>query len=368
MSILTSEKKFYDRHFKLPGFNETVQERLRSSSVLVLGVGGLGCPAALYLAGAGVGRITLCDADEVSETNLHRQTLFDIASIGKKKVTIAADRLRALNPYICIDTICREADVQLLTQVIPRFDVVIDCTDNFDAKYAINDVAADVGVPLIYGTIFQFAGQVSVFHYPTEAHPSGFSYRDLHPDAPPSAFAQSCGEAGVMGVLPGVIGTLQANEAIKVITGLGETLAGYLLTFDALSATTQRLKLAKRENNDTALGAHHMIEYGELLDRMRSSSSPVLIDVREHSERQICSIGGEHIPLATLPQHLKALPIDRDIVVYCKSGARSAKAALYLRSVMNGTKVFHLNGGIDGCTVETAGPGCVPCAPADTHD
>jgi molybdopterin/thiamine biosynthesis adenylyltransferase/rhodanese-related sulfurtransferase len=354
MDAVISESIYYARHFRLPGFDEKTQQKLRSAKVLIVGMGGLGCPVALYMAGAGVGTITLCDADVVSATNLHRQVLFDTSCIGEKKATIAAARLQSINPYIHIETICQYADAQLLAELTPAFDVIIDCTDNFDAKYAINDAAGTFGVPLVYGSIFQFEGQVSVFHQPTAHHIKGLSYRDLHPEAPPSALSQNCGEAGVMGVLPGIIGTIQANEAIKIITGLGETLSGFLLTFDALSATTRKLTLDKREQADAAREPTEDITYTELLLRMESVLPPVLIDVREFNERQVFSIGGEHIPLATLPQHVMDLPSNREIVVYCKSGMRSAKAALYLRSVMSGVTIRHLKGGVDACTDDGA--------------
>jgi adenylyltransferase/sulfurtransferase len=228
---------------------------------------------------------------------------------------------------------------------------------NFAAKYAINDACEAARVPLVYGSIFQFEGQVSVFHQPTEMHPQGLSYRDLYPDAPPAGITQNCGEAGVIGVLPGIIGTLQANEAIKIITGLGEPLAGYLLTFDALSAVTHRLALLRRDRTlipatgrQTGIVDVVDISYSHLRERMHSALPPTLIDVREQSERNAVSIGGKHIPLATLPQHLTELPADRDIVVYCKTGVRSAKAAFYLRSVLQGVTVLSLKGGMDACT------------------
>jgi adenylyltransferase/sulfurtransferase len=350
VSNAASESIYYARHFRLPGFNEQTQERLRSARVLVVGVGGLGCPAALYLAGAGVGNITLCDADDVSASNLHRQILFDATSIGLKKVDVACARLKAINPHIHIETINLFADEELLGDIVQKYDLIIDGTDNFLAKYAINDACEAARVPLVYGSIFQFEGQVSVFHQPTEMVPHGFSYRDLYPAAPPAGLTQNCGEAGVIGVLPGIIGTLQANEAIKVITGLGEPLAGYLLTFDALTAVTRRLALTKRicksrsepENNGDII-------YSQLYERMHSALPPTLIDVRELSERQAISIGGEHIPLAVLPAYLAQFHTDRDIIVYCKSGVRSAKAALYLRSVLPGRTVLNLKGGIDAC-------------------
>lgn len=347
------EAVYYARHFRLPGFSQSTQQKLRDARVLIVGVGGLGCPAALYLAGAGVGTITLCDADEVSATNLHRQVLFDATTIGHRKVDVAARRLQSVNPHICVKTICQFADATLLGELIGRYDLVLDGTDNFTAKYAINDACEAAGVPLVYGSIFQFEGQVSVFHYPTTDHPRGISYRDLYPNAPPAGVAQSCGEAGVIGVLPGIIGTMQANEAIKVITGLGATLSGYLLVFDALHSSTQRLMLRKRsgitKHQAESAAGHTELSCSELQELLRSATPPALIDVREKNEREAASLGGDVIPLATLPQRLAEIPTDRDIVVYCKSGARSAKAALYLRSVLPDCEVFSLKGGVDGC-------------------
>lgn len=239
------ESDYYARHFCLPGFSQDTQQKLRGARVLVVGAGGLGCPAALYLAGAGVGHIALCDADDVSATNLHRQILFDVTTIGQKKVDVAAQRLRSINPHILIDPICKFANAQVLGDLVGQYDLVLDGTDNFATKYAINDACEAVGVPLVYGSIFQFEGQVSVFHYPTADYPAGISYRDLFPDAPPAGLTQNCGEAGVIGVLPGIIGIMQATEAIKMITGLGVTLSGVLLVFDALHASIQRLTLSK---------------------------------------------------------------------------------------------------------------------------
>ena len=348
------EEIYYARHLRLPGFTAQTQDRLRRSRVLIVGVGGLGCPAALYLAGAGVGTLALCDADDVSATNLHRQVLFDSADIGRKKVEAASARLSAMNPHIEIEAISRFADAALLDELVPKFDLVLDGTDNFSAKYAINDACEKAGVPLVYGSIFQFEGQVSVFHWPMDDQPAGLSYRDLYPDAPPAGLSQNCGEAGVVGVLPGIIGTLQANEAIKVLTGLGQPLSGQLLTFDALGACTRRLQLSRRAVRVDEVEDTGEISAEEFRRRLSSDRPPLVIDVREAGERQVASLGGEHIPLATLPAHLERLPRAGDIVVYCKSGVRSAKAALYLRSVLEGARVWSLQGGMDGAACALA--------------
>ncbi|PTV52737.1 HesA/MoeB/ThiF family protein [Acinetobacter seifertii] len=353
MQDLISEKNFYSRHFNLPLFNEETQQKLRSARILVIGVGGLGCPAVTYLAGAGVGKIALCDADTVSVTNLHRQTLFDTTCIGQKKVEVAAKRLRSINPYIVVEEIDQFANNELLTNIIPKYDLVLDATDNFITKYTLNDICETFNIPLIYGSIYQFEGQISVFHYPTLEYPKGFSYRDIYPEAPPSGLTQNCGEAGVIGVLPGIIGAMQANEAIKVITGLGEPLAGKLLIFDALTTTSKRLILSKKNKTSIQQNCNNEINYDELQKRLLSNNPPFLIDVRELIEREERSIGGEHIPIDLLPKHIQSLPVERELILYCKSGLRSAKAVLYLRSIFPNATILSLKGGIDICDISS---------------
>jgi adenylyltransferase/sulfurtransferase len=263
------------------------------------------------------------------------------------KVDVAATRLLAINPHIQVERISEFADANLLENLIPEFDVVIDATDNFSAKYTINDACEKSRIPLVYGSIFQFEGQVSVFHLKSGEHPAGFSYRDLYPSMPPAGISQNCGEAGVIGVLPGIIGSLQANEAIKIITGLGEPLSGTLLTFDALSAQTRKLMIGKRNKRDFLETADLDIDFDNLLERMKSTNPPKLIDVRDLDEQHPVMLGGDRIPLLTLPNHVPTLPIDRVIVLYCKSGVRSARAGLYLRSVLPNVKILSLRGGLD---------------------
>lgn len=341
------EATYYGRHYRLPGFSEATQDKLRKARVLIVGLGGLGCPAALYLAGAGVGELVLCDGDEVSATNLHRQILFDASHLGRKKVEVAAERLRIQNPHIKVETLDRFVDEGFLRSIVANFDVVLDGTDNFATKFATNDACEAACVPLVYGSIFQFEGQVSVFHKQT-AGVLGHSYRDLFPEPPPPGWAQNCGEAGVIGVLPGVIGCLQATEVIKLITGLGEPLSGKLLLFDALMGTAETVNIARRKRMaHSSAESPQEICYAELRTRMASQLPPTLIDVRERNEREATSIGGWHIPLLRLPANLQSLPTDRDIVVYCASGVRSAKAALYLRRALPGVQVLNLKGGID---------------------
>ncbi len=345
MREAVAEAVYYGRHLRLPGFDEAVQDKLRRARVLVVGLGGLGCPAALYLAGAGVGTLVLCDGDDVSATNLHRQILFDASHLGRKKVEVAAARLRLQNPHIAVETIDRFADDSTLRALVPGFDVVLDGTDNFSAKFAISDACEAAGVALVYGSIFQFDGQVSVFHQAIGGV-AGYSYRDLFPAPPPAGLAQNCGEAGVIGVLPGVIGCLQAAEAIKVITGLGETLSGKLLLFDALTGTSETVNIARRPRCAAPPPAEPRIGRAALQARLAGASPPTLIDVRDDAERQAISIGGLHIPLLLLPAQLASIPAGRDVVVYCATGVRSAKAALYLRATLPGVQVQSLEGGI----------------------
>lgn len=346
-ATLIPESVYYGRHYRLPGFSAAVQDKLRKARVLVVGLGGLGCPAALYLASAGIGHLVLCDGDEVSATNLHRQILFDASHLGRKKVEVAAERLRIQNPHIKVETLDRFADEDYLRSIVADFDVVLDGTDNFSTKFATNDACEAAGVPLVYGSIFQFEGQVSVFHHSVADAP-GYSYRDLFPAPPPPGLAQNCGEAGVIGVLPGVVGCLQATEVIKLVTGLGEPLSGKLLMYDALTGTSDTVNIARRPRSaGVASAAQDDITHEELQVLQAAAEPLTLIDVRENSEREKGSIGGLHIPLVTLPAQLGNIPRDRNIVVYCAAGVRSAKAALYLRAVLPGVRVLSLKGGLD---------------------
>ena len=351
MTPLT-EDVYYGRHFRLPGFSAKTQQSLRDAKVLIVGVGGLGCPAALYLAGAGVGTIALCDADVVSATNLHRQVLFDSTTIGKKKVQVAAERLRAINPFISVLPLDMFATPELLATLVQGFDLVLDGTDNFSAKFAINDACEAAGVPLVYGSIFQFEGQVSVFHLKTANGAPGYSYRDLFPSEPPPGLSQNCGEAGVVGVLPGIVGCYQAAEAVKVLAGLGAPLSGRLLTLDVLGCVAQTLRLTRRTElaSPAAIDASDSISREDCLAR---ADKVTLLDVRELSEREQFSLGGLHIPLKELPARLAEIPVGQDLVVYCKSGARSARAALYLRSVRPSGHTLNLRGGVDAWTAGT---------------
>lgn len=346
------EAEFYARHFRLPEFTVFTQELLRNSKVLIIGLGGLGCPAATYLAGAGVGALGLMDGDYVSISNLHRQTLYSLKSVGKKKVLVAAEVLSASNPFVSFQLFDELANIHNLSNIVRHYDLVLDCTDNFPTKYLINDVCEQLGTPLVYGSIFQYEGHVSVFHYSSKGT-EGFSYRDLYPNPPPAGLVQNCGEAGVIGVLPGIIGSFQANEAIKLITKKGEPLSGRLLTYDMLKAEASTFHLSKhlsatshirKENRE--LNCYEEISLEDLELKIATGASTILVDVRNESEHKANNIGGINIPLEDLPNRLEEILFNQEVVLYCQSGVRSARAALYLDSVSATTNIFSLSGGL----------------------
>ena len=355
----------YSRHLLLPEVGMRGQERLKKGSVLVVGAGGLGSPAALYLAAAGVGRIGLVDFDLVDESNLQRQILHDTRWIGKPKLDSAADRLRALNPHVEIVLFPERLSSENALSILGGFDVVVDGTDNFGTRYLTNDACFLLGKPNVYGSIYRFEGQVSVF-WPGK----GPCYRCLYPEPPPSGLVPSCAEGGVLGVLPGVIGSLQATEAIKILLGAGLTLAGRLVLYDALDLSFREVKLTRDPGcplcgeNPTISG---LVDYDELCGLGRGEDAAPegseisvavlkewldggenvrVVDVREPHEAEICSIAGARlIPLATLPGRLHEIDPTATIVVHCKSGARSVRAVHLLRQA-GLARTYNLKGGI----------------------
>jgi molybdopterin/thiamine biosynthesis adenylyltransferase len=295
----------YTRQITLPEIGEAGQRKLREGSVLVVGAGGLGSPVAIYLAAAGVGRIGLVDFDRVDVTNLHRQVLYGTSAVGQPKLQAAKERLQDLNDEVRIET--REARLtsENALEIMATYDVIVDGTDNFATRYLVNDACVLLGKPNVYGSIFRFEGQAAVF-----ATKDGPCYRCLYPDPPPPGLVPSCAEGGVLGVLPGVVGTIQATEAIKLITGAGETLAGRLLMFDALRMTFRTLKVPRRCEQHATIT--HLIDYEEFCNPMHSTditpaevaeklaqgSDVVLIDVREPYEWQaghVDQIGRAHV-------------------------------------------------------------------------
>jgi molybdopterin/thiamine biosynthesis adenylyltransferase/rhodanese-related sulfurtransferase len=343
----------YARHLVLPEIGPAGQEKLRRASVLVVGAGGLGSPVLLYLAAAGVGRLGVVDFDRVDESNLHRQVLYGTSDVGRPKLEAARDRLRDLNPEVEVVLHETQLTSSNALEILGGYDIVIDGTDNFPTRYLVADACVLLGKPNIYGSIFRFEGQVSVFDART-----GPCYRCFHPEPPPPHLVPSCAEGGVLGVLPGVIGTLQATEAIKLITGAGEPLVGRLLLFDALAMTFRTLRLPKRCHEHAPITK--LIDYEEfcnpvldqditpaqLSEKLAAGEEVVCIDVREPYEWNAGHLEqAQHIPLNELPKHIQSLPRDKEIVMICRSGGRSAHAQQHLKAA-GFSRVRNLVGGM----------------------
>jgi molybdopterin/thiamine biosynthesis adenylyltransferase/rhodanese-related sulfurtransferase/molybdopterin converting factor small subunit len=362
----------YDRHIIIPGFGMEAQQKLKAAKVLVIGSGGLGSPVLLYLAAAGVGTIGIVDFDVVDDSNLQRQVLFGVNEIGKPKVEAAKRRLEALNPYINLRIYNTHLNSQNALDIIRDYDVIADGTDNFPTRYLVNDASVLLGKPNVYASIFQFEGQVSVFNYKDSEGNPGPNYRDLYPTPPPPGLVPSCAEGGVLGVLPGIIGSLQALEVIKVITGVGDTLSGRFYIFDALNFESRTFNIKRREDNPingknptiTALIDYEQfcgmraveekslkeITAKELYDLQVKGEKFQLIDVREPHEYDIVNIGAELIPLGTIIDKADSIAgrIDRDkkVILHCKMGGRSAKAIRALEEKFGFTNLYNLKGGI----------------------
>ena len=329
------------------------QEKLRKASVLIVGAGGLGSPAATYLAAAGVGRIGLVDFDNVDVTNLHRQILYGTSDVGRPKLEAARERIVDLNPEVEVVTHAARLSSENALEILRGYDVILDGTDNFPTRYLVNDACVLLGKPNVYGSVFRFDGQASVF-----AAEGGPCYRCLYPDPPPPGLVPSCAEGGVLGVLPGVVGTIQATEAIKLITGAGQPLIGRMLLFDALQMSFRSIKIARRCEEHAAITK--LIDYeefcspmnelditpSELADRLARGEDLVLVDVREmHEWNTGHHPNATHIPLGQLAQRLGELPKDKELVMICRSGARSAHAQAHLKQ-SGFAKVKNLVGGM----------------------
>lgn len=356
-------RRRYARQIALPELGEEGQSRLGASRVLVVGLGGLGSPAALYLAAAGVGRLGLVEFDEVDASNLHRQVLYGAADEGRPKLEVAARRLREVNPEIGLDLIDTRIEPSNAADLVSGYDVVLDGTDNFAARYAVNDACVAAGICNVHGAVQRFEGLVTVL-----AHPDGPCYRCLFPDPPPPGMVPSCAEAGVIGVLPGTVGLLQATEAIKLLTGIGDPLVGRMLRLDARDMRFTDVRLARdgacpacgpdADAGALAPGAESCavelpelpftIGVDELARRRSSGEGPTVLDVRLPEELAFAALDGDvvHIPLHLLPVRLPELDPAREYAVLCHHGARSMHAASFLRS--NGVPgARNLAGGID---------------------
>jgi molybdopterin/thiamine biosynthesis adenylyltransferase/rhodanese-related sulfurtransferase len=365
-SLTNEEILRYSRHLIMPEVGMEGQLKLKGAKVLLIGTGGLGAPLGLYLTAAGVGKIGLVDFDVVDFTNLQRQVTFGTSDVGRPKTEAAKARLTNLNPEVEIVTYETKLTSANALDIFKDYDVVVDGTDNFPTRYLVNDACILLGKPNVYGSIFRFEGQVTVF-----GTPDGPCYRCLYPEPPPPGLVPSCAEGGVLGVLPGIIGSLQAMETIKLLMNAGDSLAGRLLLFDALALKFRELKL--RKNPDCPMCGEHrtihqLIDYNEfcglrgeeapeedlhvpeitpaeLKARLDRGDDLFILDVREPHEFQICNLNGHLIPLGELPRRVHELDSSNEIVAHCRSGKRSAEAVDFLRKA-GFRKVLNLHGGI----------------------
>ncbi len=371
--VILSESELvrYSRHLVMPEVGLEGQKKLKASSVLIVGVGGLGTPSAMYLAAAGVGRIGIVDFDVVEKSNLHRQVLYSEKDIGRSKAEVARERLIQINPNIDIELHKVRLDSSNALSILKDYDVVLDGTDNFPTRYLVNDACVLLGKPNVYASIYRFEGQASVFYAK-----QGPCYRCLYHEPPPPGAVPSCAEGGVLGVLPGIMGSIQAAEAIDLLLGKGTPLIGRLLLFDALDMKFKEVKLRKdpkcsicganptvtklidyeafcgfkEERRELELGSE--ISAPALKQVLDRAGGVVLLDVREPFEYQICRIeGSKLIPLGQLRMRVNELNPTDDIVVYCHTGVRSAQAARVLKG-LGFSKVTNLKGGIKAWTIE----------------
>ena len=365
-AVLTNDEILrYSRHLIMPEVGMDGQQKLKAAKVLCIGVGGLGSPLALYLTAAGVGTLGIVDFDVVDYTNLQRQIIHSTDDVGHRKLDSAAEKLKALNPFLNLRTFETKLTSANALELFREFDIVADGTDNFPTRYLVNDACVLTGKPNVYGSIFRFEGQASVF-----ATKEGPCYRCLYPEPPPPGLVPSCAEGGVLGIMPGMIGVIQAAETIKLILGLGDSLAGRLLLVDAVGMKFRELKLRKnpdcpvcgknptitnlidyeefcgvRGQEEPAGNDVPTISVEELKGKLDAKADIFILDVREPHEYQICNLKGYLIPVGDLPKRVNELDSSREIIAHCRSGVRSAKAVNFLRR-SGFKKVYNLTGGI----------------------
>lgn len=370
MTNLTNEELIrYNRHLVLEDFGMQAQLKLKQAKILVVGAGGLGCPALLYLAAAGVGTLGIIDDDKVSLSNLQRQVLYVVSDVGKNKAEAARERLSLLNPTINFACYPVRITSENALGIIKNYDVVVDGTDNFPTRYLLNDACVLLDKPLVYGSILKFEGQASVFNYKKEDGTYSANYRDIFPVPPDADSVPNCEQAGVLGVLPGMIGSIQASEAIKIVTGTGTPLADKLVLLDALTMefTTITLPALQARNtiknlmdyedfcginqkNSKSLSiktnAMKEITVQELQSLKESGEDFQLIDVREPHEYDICNLDGELIPMSQIPHNVAKISKDKKVVVHCRSGKRSGDIVLWLEKNQGFENLYNLKGGI----------------------
>jgi adenylyltransferase/sulfurtransferase len=344
------ELKRYSRQVILPEIGLSGQEKLKQAKVLMIGAGGLGCPVLQYLTAAGIGEIGIVDDDLVDLSNLHRQILYSTADIDKPKAIVAKEKLNLLNPHINITCFNERFTPDNAQNICKGYNLVIDGSDNFATRYLVNDTCVALNKVLVFGSIFKFEGHVSVFNYL-----DGPNYRDVFPEAPPADEVPNCAEIGVLGVLPGIIGTYMANEAIKIICSIGETLSGKLMTINALNNTTSIFKVTRQQkapkSQDTLVmpPVQHItqeITMAELNIWLTDSPDKLqLIDVRENYEFEDYNIGGINIPLTELREHIQSFPTNKKLVFCCQTGQRSKMAIHVLKPFYNG-QMYSLKNGI----------------------
>lgn len=358
----------YSRHLVLDEFGIKNQIKLKNSRVLIVGAGGLGSPALLYLAAAGIGKIGIVDFDTVALSNLQRQVIFTVDDVGKNKAEAAAERLKALNPFI--ET--RSYNLKIISanalDLLKDYDVVLDGSDNFPTRYLLNDACVLLGKPLVYGSILKFEGHVSVFNFQKTDTTFSANYRDLFPQPPAAESVPNCEQAGVLGVLPGTIGSLMANEVLKLVTGIGKPLANKLLIFDSLDVEFTTITFPNRN----AIGSiKALIDYEDFcgisqnknldtkqnrpmkeitvqeLKKLKDAGADFqLIDVREPHEYDICNLNGELIPMAEIPGSTDKISRNKQVIIYCRSGNRSGKMVLWLKKNEGYENLYNLKGGV----------------------
>ena len=348
MSLSKEEQLHYNRHLILDDIGDTGQLKLKQANVLVIGAGGLGCPILQYLAGAGVGTVGIIDDDTIDISNLHRQILYTYDDIGKFKANVAAAKLSRLNPFIKFEVHLKKVTSKNALSLFSKYDIIVDGTDNFPTRYLVNDAAVLTNKPLVFGSIFKFDGQISVFNYK-----NGPTYRCLYPSPPSNNQGMNCSDIGVLGVLPGIMGSLQANEVLKIILGLGTVLSGQLLTFDARSSKQLILKFEKHttlhiEKLEADYENFCGISEIDFQNYQANKSNYNVLDVRTLYERQQHVIDSIHIPLDELIKRLDEIPQDKALLVYCKTGARSKAAIAVLRDNGFHIRMVNLKGGLMG--------------------
>jgi adenylyltransferase/sulfurtransferase len=371
MSNLTAEEfKRYSRHLALKEFGVDSQIKLKNSKVIVIGAGGLGCPVLLYLTAAGVGAIGIVDFDSVDVSNLQRQVIYTTENTGEKKATAAEKKLKQLNPLVSFQIYPVKLSSQNALDILKEYDIVVDGTDNFPTRYLLNDACVLLGKPLVYGSILKFEGQLSVFNALKEDGTRSANYRDIFPEPPTPESVPNCEQAGVIGVLPGIIGTLQANEVIKIVTGIGESLADKLLIFDTNAMQQTIINIPNRNSGDSIktlidyddfcgisqdknislkgnqLTTMKEITVQELKKLIDSGADFQLIDVREPHEYEICNLEGELIPMSEIPYNVDKISKDKQVVLHCRSGKRSGDMLLWLEKNHGFQNLYNLKGGV----------------------